>query len=107
MIRENFIECIQNKKKARIIYFSKKDNVYTTRIIAPLDIWPWEDPKGGYKDNGKEKYWFFDFTWSNVNHITPKNIEDISSLEVLDEIFTLNDIPNNVIQNNWFIPRNW
>lgn len=105
MFRDIFIEAIHAKKKTEIVYFSKKNASNTTRIVAPLDIGPWRDWKWWYKDWWREKFWFYDFTWTNTNHITPKNEEDIVSLRLLEESYVNEEIPLDLDNMERFIQR--
>lgn len=57
MIKEIFIECIRGMHKAKITYFSKKEQANTTRIVAPTDIVE-STNKEGYSS---ELFWFYDF----------------------------------------------
>lgn len=106
MIRETFIECIQSMSKAQITY-RKKDKTETIRTVAPTDIWPWENPKGGFYDNWIEKFRFYDFNGSSGGHMTPKNFEDIISIEKLNEHFLISDLPEEVLDKEWYIKRDW
>lgn len=97
---DQFIACIHSLTKGRIRYFSKKDNDFTERTIAPVDYGP--HARWG---NDVLVYHFLDFEGTNQKHPTAKQASEIDFFRPLDEKFAPSDIPHQ--KAVYSIPRAW
>jgi hypothetical protein len=84
---QEFIECIHNKSKASITYFSKKAGSNITRTIAPIDY----GKNIRYKTNAPY-YHFWDFDSPDIPHHTCKQDHEIASFVPLAEKIDLSEI---------------
>ena len=96
-----FIECIHEKRCARVAFTSKKDNgALRERICAPLDYG--SDRRATDK---KEKYHFYDL---DGDHPLKKFDEEIVSFEPLQQLFDpATFVTCNVHLNPWWVRRDW
>jgi hypothetical protein len=102
MIKDQFIQAIHSKKKLRITYFSKQDRGIIVRKCAPMDYGPSRRSK---LKNDLYHLWNFD---DSPAHTMSLNPEQISKLEILDEIFNpAIFVTRDTSKSKWFVPRDW
>jgi hypothetical protein len=103
MIKEEFIQAIQSKKKVRISFNSIEDQRLIVRKCAPMDYGP--SRRAQIKN---DRYHLWNYEGDTKFHSLSINPERISKLEVLDETFDPAEFVTwNTTQSKWFIPRDW
>lgn len=99
-MKNKFIQAIHDKNKLKVVFFSKEDNSLLTRICAPMDY-----GIGTRIKDSIPRFYLWDYTSDTKSHTLPLKMEQIKSIEVLDEIFD----PAGFVKwsPNWIIPRDW
>lgn len=103
MLNDKFIQAIRDKRKVRVTFYSKEDGGLLTRKCAPMDYGPSRRAK-----QQNDRFHLWDYESDTERHSLQLNPEQISKLEVLDEIFDTSEfITWDTTENPWFIPRDW
>jgi hypothetical protein len=103
MLNDKFIQAIRDKRKVRVTFYSKEDGGLLTRKCAPMDYGPSRHAK-----QQNDRFHLWDYESDTERHSLQLNPEQISKLEVLDEIFDPSEfITWDTTENPWFIPRDW
>ena len=103
MVNDKFIQAIRDKRKVRVTFYSKEDGGLLTRKCAPMDYGPSRRAK-----QQNDRFHLWDYESDIERHSLRLNPEQISKLEVLDEIFDPSEfITWDTTENPWFIPRDW
>lgn len=98
-----FIRAIYEKRKIKLVFFSKEDNNYLERTCAPMDY----GPSRRTKDN-KNRLHVWDYDSDREEHTLSLPLEQIKSLEILPENFDPSEfITWDIKRSPWFIKRNW
>ena len=97
-----FIQSIHDKKKVRVIFFSKEDQSLETRLCAPMDYGPTQ--RKGAKDL-RDKFHFWDYESPDGPHTLSLAADQIMSLEPTSLSFD----PGEFVSwtPKWLIKRNW
>lgn len=103
MLKDQFIQAIHDKQKVRITFYSKDDEGLLIRKCAPMDYGPSRRAK-----QKNDRFHLWDYESDTKNHTLSLNPEQISKLQVLDEIFDPAEfITWDTKQSRWFVARNW
>lgn len=103
MLNDKFIQAIRDKRKVRVTFYSKEDGGLLTRKCAPMDYGPSRRAK-----QQNDRFHLWDYESDTERHSLQLNPEQISKLEVLDEIFDPSEfITWDTTEHPWFIPRDW
>jgi len=100
MSLDEFISAIRNKKKVRVIFFSKEDKETITRKCAPMDYGPSRRTKGK-----NERFHLWDYESATKNHTLSLSPQQVEKIEILDETFD----PAEFVtwKTDWIISRDW
>ncbi len=96
---KDFIEAINEKKKASVRFYSKADSGVIDRICAPMDYGP------GEVQDGLNRYWLWDYASNTASHALGLVPQQIVDLRVLGEVFDPTEF--GVTPWPWSIPRAW
>ncbi|HEY1013253.1 MAG TPA: hypothetical protein VGE07_11150 [Herpetosiphonaceae bacterium] len=99
-MHEDFIKAIHDKRKVRIVFYSKEDGGELTRTAAPMDY----GPAKRYADQG-DRYHFWDYDSDEGAHPLLLEPASLRSLEALDETFDPAEFVTWEI--DWAVPRDW
>lgn len=95
-----FIECIDNRQKVALTFFSQEDGETLIRTCAPMDFGPTRIAK-----DGLDRYHFWDYDSDEMRHPLMLLPEQIVSIVILESPFE----PAEFVtwQTNWHYPRDW
>ncbi len=96
----NFKNAILNKKKIRLTFYSKQDNLPLTRLCAPMDYAP-----STRALDKTPRFHFWDFESDTKNHTLSLLSNQIIEMEFTDLDFNPSDFVN--WKTNWTIARDW
>jgi len=103
MYKEEFIQAIHDKKKIKLTFFSKEDGTLLVRKCAPMDYGSSRRTK-----EQNDRFHLWDYESDTQQHTLSLNPEQISKLEVLDEIFNPSEfITWDTAKSPWFVKRDW
>jgi hypothetical protein len=83
----DFIEAIGERKKVRISFYSQADEGVLDHVCAPIDY-----GRAGGNADGKNRYWFWDYTPNMIRRATGLLAEQILEFHVLHDDFAPNEI---------------
>lgn len=107
-IYQCFVQGIYDKEQLVITYFSQKDQVLTSRTIAPLDYGPrYKKDSNEFAADGKDFFCFYDFDGSNGGHITLKDPIEIKGINTTNSYFDPAQIITLPKKHPWHISRDW
>ena len=95
-----FIQGIHSKKRLRITFFSKKDEMPVIRLCAPMDF-----GRSNRTNNLMNRYHFWDYEGDTKSHHLSLLPENISKMELTEESFDPADFVK--WEPHWFILRDW
>ncbi|HZL81154.1 MAG TPA: hypothetical protein VFC06_04335 [Demequina sp.] len=98
---EDFVECVRERKRARVVFASQKEGgTLRERICAPMDFGP--DRRAA---DTRDRYHFFDL---DAGHLLKKFPKDIVRFEPLGQTFEPADFVTwDVRQSPWWLKRDW
>lgn len=102
MYTSQFIQSIHGKKKVKVTFFSKEDQLLETRLCAPMDYGPTQ--RKGAKDL-RDKFHLWDYESPDGPHTLSLAADQIKSIEATDLIFNPEEFVNWIPK--WLIKRNW
>lgn len=99
-MHDDFITAIHERRKVRIVFYSKEDGGELTRTCAPLDY----GPAKRYADQS-DRYQLWDYDSDEGSHPLLLEPAALRSLAVLDETFD----PAEFVtwETGWAVPRDW
>lgn len=99
-MEDQFVSAINDKKKVRVTFYSKKDQKSVTRTCAPMDI----GPHSSFPDRG-DYFHVWDYDGASGPHPAPLKRDQIIDLETLSENFEPGDFVT--WTPDWTVPRDW
>ena len=99
-----FIQSIRDKKKVRVTFYSKSDDMEITRLCAPMDYGP--SQKKNAKDlRDKFHLWDYESPGENPFHNLSLPSDQIVNIEYTDILFNPGEFVN--WPTKWIVKRNW
>ncbi len=100
---DDFIQAIRERQKVKVQFYSKEDNCNLSRTCAPMDYGPSRRAK---EKNDRLHLW--DFDSDTGQHMLSLNLEQVLTLEILEEKFDPEDFVTwDTASSPWFVPRDW
>ena len=102
-MKDRFIAAIHARKKIKVVFYSKEDGTFLTRLCAPMDYGPSRRAR-----DGRDRFHAWDYESDTGQHTLPLLPEQIKEITVLEEKFEPAEfITWDVKRSPWFVKRDW
>lgn len=98
-----FIDCLHQKRKVRLIFFSLEDQRQLTRTCAPMDYGP--NRRAKVKS---DRYHLWNYDSDQKTHVLSLQPEQIIRIEQIEESFDPAEFVTwDTTKSIWFVSRDW